>query len=100
MLLFLVVNTIWILLISLLQNRPMLNVLGTNILALAFLIVYGVVIAVQFLACLWHRVETAIHYLSRRRLDMANRFSHLMDDEDVDMMTDAEEAKGVGSENV
>eukprot|EP00118_Oscarella_pearsei_P021331 m.238774 g.238774 ORF g.238774 m.238774 type:complete len:1476 (+) comp40171_c0_seq3:577-5004(+) len=92
-LIFLVVNTIWIVLIVLLESHPLLKVHGTNVLGLAFLAVYGFILVIQFLTCIWHRLETMVHYLARRPPNTVNKINPAMQGEDVDMLNDADEVK-------
>ena len=56
---------IWIILIITLMKQTRLEVLGTNVLGLAFLCIYGLIIVIQFLTLLWHRVETFFHVIAR-----------------------------------
>ena len=47
------------------MRQTRLEVLGTNVLGLAFLCIYGLIIVIQFLTLLWHRVETFFHVIAR-----------------------------------
>ncbi|CAB4012509.1 Chitin synthase 6, partial [Paramuricea clavata] len=58
-------NLVWIILIYTLTQKTELDVIDTNPLGLAFLIVFGFIIAIQFLTMLWHRVATLLHFLAR-----------------------------------
>ena len=60
-----VANGVWIILIFSLTERTELNVIGTNPIGLGFLVVFGVILAIQFLTMLWHRVSTLLHFLAR-----------------------------------
>ena len=60
-----IANIIWIILIITLMRQTRLEVLGTNVLGLAFLCIYGLIIVIQFLTLLWHRVETFFHVIAR-----------------------------------
>lgn len=64
---FLLINLIWIILISLLTVNELNSKLGLSnkFLSLIFLIVYGFIVLVQFLAMLFHRTVTLAHYISR-----------------------------------
>jgi chitin synthase len=64
-LLFLVTNVLWIVLIETMARHTELRLAETNAIGLIFLAVYGVVIAIQFLTIIWHRLETFIHWLAR-----------------------------------
>lgn len=81
---FLIANGMWIILILALMRQSHLQVLGTNVLGLAFLCVYGLIIVIQFLTLLWHRVETFFHVIARapwRRGQM--HMSWAFDDENL-----------------
>jgi hypothetical protein len=58
-------NLVWIILIYTLTQKTQLHVIDTNPLGLAFLIVFGFIMVVQFLTMLWHRVATLLHFLAR-----------------------------------
>ena len=60
-----VANLVWIILIFTLTKRAELNVVGTNPLGLSFLVVFGTILAIQFLTMLWHRMSTVLHFLAR-----------------------------------
>lgn len=60
-----VVNLIWIILMYLLTLKTQLDVVDTNPLGLGFLIVYGILLAIQFFTMLWHRVTTVLHFIAR-----------------------------------
>ena len=62
---FLVINIMWIIVITLLGYHAKLTVLRTNALRLAFLIVYGSIFCIQFLALIWHRLITIIQLVAR-----------------------------------
>ena len=62
---FAIVNAIWIILIMSLLSQQHLQVLGTNFLGFSFLCVYGFLIVVQFLTLLWHRGVTFCHVIAR-----------------------------------
>ena len=70
-------------LIITLMRQTRLEVLGTNVLGLAFLCIYGLIIVIQFLTLLWHRVETFFHVIERTlwrrgQLHMMIRICHLL----------------------
>ncbi|KAK7093696.1 chitin synthase chs-2-like [Littorina saxatilis] len=58
-------NILWLILISTLASKGALTVLGANPLGLVFLVVFGLLFAIQFLAMLLHRLYTLSHYLAR-----------------------------------
>ena len=60
------INAIWILvMVELAQAQTeSLNIFSTNPLGFLFLLVYGSIFFVQFLALLWHRVATAVQYVA------------------------------------
>ena len=60
-----VANLIWVILMYLLISKAELYVIGTNPLGLGFLIVFGILLAIQFLTMLWHRVSTGLHLIAR-----------------------------------
>ena len=60
-----VANLLWIILIMSLAAKVNLNVAGTNPLGLSFLVVFGVLIVLQFLTMLWHRLSTLLHLIAR-----------------------------------
>ncbi|XP_022802804.1 uncharacterized protein LOC111340249 isoform X2 [Stylophora pistillata] len=58
-------NFLWMILILTLVPRRDLKILGLDVIALSFLIIYGGIFIVQFLALLCHRVKTIMHILAR-----------------------------------
>ena len=62
---FAVSNAIWIILIVTLLKRTVQNFLGTNVLGLAFLCIYGFLVILQFITLFWHRLITVSHMLAR-----------------------------------
>ncbi len=62
----LVINGIWLCLMILLAEgqSQSLNVLGTNPLGLTFVLIYGGVFSIQFLALLWHRFATFVQFVA------------------------------------
>ncbi|XP_013407366.1 uncharacterized protein LOC106171524 [Lingula anatina] len=65
LILFAVINALWLIFILLLANEKVLFVLGTNPLGLAFLVVFGIVLVIQFLAMIVHRIATWMHMIAR-----------------------------------
>ena len=64
--LFTAANTLWTVLMVVVEVHPGLAVRSSNALGSTFLLVYGITFTLQFFACVWNRFETLIHYLSRR----------------------------------
>ena len=62
---FAIANAIWMILITTLVEQENLQFMGTNVLGLAFLCVYGFIIVIQFLTLLWHRGVTFFHVIAR-----------------------------------
>ncbi|BFZ23575.1 hypothetical protein BsWGS_26614 [Bradybaena similaris] len=60
-----VANTLWLILLTTLASKVDLNFLGSNPLGVVFLIVFGLVFLVQFLAMLVHRMATFCHFIAR-----------------------------------
>ncbi|XP_062610784.1 uncharacterized protein LOC134272577 [Saccostrea cucullata] len=60
-----IVNCLWIVIIMTLSSSFDLNVAGTNILSLLFLIVFGFLFVLQFLCMLLHRFTTLSHFIAR-----------------------------------
>ena len=59
-------NIIWLtLMLSVMAQGKRLTILGTNFLGLSFLILFTLVLVVQFITLLVHRVGTWIHLISR-----------------------------------
>ena len=65
LLVFGVSNALWMILILTLVQHKDLKILGVDIIGLAFLIVYGCIFVIQFLALLGHRFKTVVHILAR-----------------------------------
>jgi hypothetical protein len=62
---FLLANLSWITLIVTLSMQPSaMTIQHTNAVGLAAVAVFSLVLAVQFLAMLWHRAASAVHYLA------------------------------------
>ena len=90
---FVVTNTIWIILITLLAQHANLTVLNTNALGLGFLVIYGLIVCLQFLTLIWHRLITIIHYLAHRVHDSTDIIPIGFEEYDVDLLDDYNEAK-------
>jgi len=58
-------NVLWLTFMVTIMEQTRLELLGTSFASLAFLIVYGVVLIMQFLSMIWHRMETAVHFIAR-----------------------------------
>ncbi|CAH1251631.1 CASKIN2 [Branchiostoma lanceolatum] len=64
----LVVNVLWITIMMVLSSRQALKVLGESPTSFLSLAVFGIVQVIQFLAMLYHRLLTLLHYLARLQL--------------------------------
>jgi chitin synthase len=62
---FLVANTLWMIIILVLVKQNNLKALGVDVIGLSFLFVYGTIIILQFLAMITHRLTTLLHVLAR-----------------------------------
>ena len=62
---FAIANAIWMIFLVTLMEQEHLKFLGTSVLGLAFLCIYGFIIAIQFLTLLWHRGVTLFHVVAR-----------------------------------
>ncbi|XP_066284168.1 uncharacterized protein [Branchiostoma lanceolatum] len=60
-----IINVLWLSAIALLASTAQLMVLEQNIMGTIFIVIYAIVLSLQFIALLWHRGATAIHYLAR-----------------------------------
>lgn len=89
---FTLTNIIWIVLITLLAQHANLTVLQTNALGLAFLVVYGLIVVVQFLTLIWHRLITILHYLAHPVRD-TTQIIPLSFEHDVDFLDDVSEVR-------
>ena len=65
LLIFGVSNALWMVMIVALGQQKDLKVLGVDVIGLAFLLIYGVLLILQFLALLGHRFKTTVHILAR-----------------------------------
>ena len=62
----LLINMMWLILLSIFTFRELQDIgLSANILGLLFLAVYGILIMIQFLGMIVHRVVTLSHYIAR-----------------------------------
>lgn len=57
-------TVIWLMLVLVVQNHPALKVLSTNSVGVLFLIAFGLITALQFVASICHRLETLINALA------------------------------------
>uniref|UniRef100_A0A1X7T8Q8 Uncharacterized protein n=1 Tax=Amphimedon queenslandica TaxID=400682 RepID=A0A1X7T8Q8_AMPQE len=61
----------WLILLSIFTFNELKEVgLTASILSLLFLVLYGILIMVQFFAMIFHRVVTLSHYIARLNQDM------------------------------
>lgn len=62
----LLINMMWLILLSIFTFNELQDIgLSANILGLLFLAVYGILIMIQFLGMIVHRVVTLSHYIAR-----------------------------------
>ena len=73
LLIFGVSNALWMVMIVALAQQKDLKVFGVDVIGLAFLLVYGVLIILQFLALLGHRFKTIVHILARTPWTLSKR---------------------------
>ena len=67
-----VTNVLWMIIILTLVQHKDLKVLGVDVVGLGFLIIYGLIFVIQFLALLGHRFKTIVHVLARTPWKVAN----------------------------
>ena len=67
-----VTNVLWMIIILTLVQHKDLKVLGVDVIGLGFLIIYGLIFVIQFLALLGHRFKTIVHVLARTPWKVAN----------------------------
>ena len=73
LLIFGVSNALWMVIIVALGQQKDLKVLGVDVIGLAFLLIYGVLLIFQFLALLGHRFKTIVHILARTPWTLSQR---------------------------
>jgi len=64
------VTIIWLILVLVVSLHSELDVLGTNSAGLMFLIAFGVIMAFQFVASIFHRIETMLNALANIPMNM------------------------------
>ncbi|KAK6965691.1 Chitin synthase class 2, partial [Biomphalaria glabrata] len=67
-----VANTLWLILLATIASEGNLTVIGANPIGLVFLIIFGLLFLVQFLAMIVHRVSTLCHYVARAPYTFGN----------------------------
>ncbi|XP_055863773.1 uncharacterized protein LOC106072126 isoform X3 [Biomphalaria glabrata] len=67
-----VANTLWLILLATIASKGNLTVIGANPIGLVFLIIFGLLFLVQFLAMIVHRVSTLCHYVARAPYTFGN----------------------------
>jgi hypothetical protein len=66
MVIFAVSNILWlVIMMALLFQGKKLTVLNSNFLSVAFLVIYAIIMVIQFITLLIHRVSTWMHFVSR-----------------------------------
>ena len=73
LLVFGVSNALWMVIILTLVQHKDLKVFGVDAIGLAFLLIYGFLIILQFLALLGHRFKTIVHVLARTPWTLSKR---------------------------
>jgi len=64
------VTSIWLIFVLVVSMHSSLDVLGTNSAGLMFLIAFGVIMAFQFVASIFHRIETMLNALANIPMNM------------------------------
>ena len=83
----LLINLVWLILIAVFTFDDLGRIgLSTQILGLLFLIVYGMLLSVQFLGMLLHRLVTLAHYIAR--LNQALPIEIALTDNDIIISND------------
>lgn len=66
MVIFAVSNILWlVIMMALLFQGQKLTVLNSNFLSVAFLVIYAIIMIIQFITLLIHRIATWMHFVSR-----------------------------------
>lgn len=73
LLIFGVSNALWTVIVLTLVQQKDLKVFGVDVIGLAFLLIYGFLIILQFLALLGHRFKTIVHILARTPWTLSKR---------------------------
>ncbi|XP_020627360.1 uncharacterized protein LOC110064629, partial [Orbicella faveolata] len=73
LLIFGVSNALWMVIVLTLVQQKDLKVFGVDVIGLAFLLIYGFLIILQFLALLGHRFKTIVHILARTPWTLSKR---------------------------
>lgn len=61
-----IANVLWLtFMVTVMNQGKSLNLIGTSFASLAFLAVYSIVLLLQFVAMVFHRLEAALHYIAR-----------------------------------
>ncbi|XP_046555805.1 uncharacterized protein LOC124265054 [Haliotis rubra] len=58
-------NSLWLILIITLAAKTQFKIFGANSLGLSFLLIFGTLLVIQFLAMIIHRISTLVHFLAR-----------------------------------
>ena len=73
----LLINMMWLILLSIFTFSELQDIgLSANILGLLFLAVYGILIMIQFLGMIVHRVVTLSHYIARLNQNLPIEVEH------------------------
>jgi len=73
LLIFGVSNALWTVIVLTLVQQKDLKVFGVDVIGLAFLLIYGLLVVLQFLALLAHRFKTIVHILARTPWTLSKR---------------------------
>lgn len=76
LLIFGVSNVLWMVIVLTLVQQKDLKVFGVDVIGLAFLLIYGFLIILQFLALLGHRFKTIVHILARTPWTLSKRIGN------------------------
>ncbi|XP_046555812.1 chitin synthase-like [Haliotis rubra] len=58
-------NSLWLILIITLAAKTQFKIFGANSLGLSFLLIFGTLLVIQFLAMIIHRISTLVHFVAR-----------------------------------
>uniref|UniRef100_A0A2C9M4T4 Uncharacterized protein n=1 Tax=Biomphalaria glabrata TaxID=6526 RepID=A0A2C9M4T4_BIOGL len=62
--LMVICNTLWLIFLSTIARKAKLTVMGANPIGLLFLIIFGLLLFIQFVAMIVHRGITLCHYIA------------------------------------
>lgn len=91
LMIFAVANTLWMILIYTLADKgKILSVFGSNPIGLVVLVLFGLVLIIQFFAMIVHRISTLTHFLGRAPYRIGDTFNTTwaFNDKDIKMSED------------